>query len=511
MDPVIEKLKSAYDSVAYESNAYPETHPDRLAVVAQLRGLPGVDVERCRVLEIGCAGGGNLIPMAEHLPNSQFLGIDLSAAQIDSGASVIREVGINNVELRCQNLMDFPKDAGQFDYIIAHGVYSWVPAAVQHRLLEICRDHLSEQGLGYISYNTYPGWRQVQVARDMMLFHTRNTIETARKASQAREIVQFLAENTPDTGFYREIARGVHQTLNVRSDEYMLHDHMEEINDPQLFWDFARSCEACGLAYVGDAVTIRINEGLRQKITRFSSDPLEWEQYFDFLVNRSFRASVIRRAGAAPAPAAVDRLRGFYVAGNPQEVSLGKDAQGLDLFEFGSGPVRVNASNPQILAMLRRLCRSWPASVAIESLIASAMDPSTGGVPLSGAEQPAQAAETLSRMIETCFEIGMLELTIRPMRDVGFASSTHPRASRYARWRASRNQMVVSLRHKNVKFGEPGLLTLPLLDGKRDRHALIAEIQKRRPDKGLQEVEKMVESMLNRLEEFSMLIGNGEI
>ncbi|HEY1923332.1 MAG TPA: class I SAM-dependent methyltransferase, partial [Tepidisphaeraceae bacterium] len=156
MYKLVEKLQTDYDSVAYDSWPYPQAHPDRIAVVAALQGLSATPVEKCRVLEVGCASGGHLIPMADQLPDSRFVGIELSARQFEAGSKLIRELGLTNIELRCEDLMEFPKDSGEFDYIIAHGFYSWVPLPVRLRLLEICQRHLSRHGLAYISYNTYP-------------------------------------------------------------------------------------------------------------------------------------------------------------------------------------------------------------------------------------------------------------------------------------------------------------------------------------------------------------------
>ena len=67
-----------YDAVPYESKSFPQTHPDRLATLGRLFGMNPAPVTHSRVLELGCAGGGNLIPMAFHLPENDFLGIDLS-------------------------------------------------------------------------------------------------------------------------------------------------------------------------------------------------------------------------------------------------------------------------------------------------------------------------------------------------------------------------------------------------------------------------------------------------
>src|SRR5262245_43652043 len=75
---------TSYGLVPYESRSFPQSQPDRLATIATLLGMKPVSLTASRVLEIGCAGGGNLIPMAVSLPGSTFVGIDLSARQIET-------------------------------------------------------------------------------------------------------------------------------------------------------------------------------------------------------------------------------------------------------------------------------------------------------------------------------------------------------------------------------------------------------------------------------------------
>ena len=129
---------STYDEVSYGGNCFFYTHPDTLATVATLFGMSPPPVERCRVLELGCADGSNLIPMAMDLPGARFVGIDLSPRQIQEGRTTIEALGLRNIELEPISLMDVGEDFGRFDYVICHGVYSWVPEAVQDRILEIC-------------------------------------------------------------------------------------------------------------------------------------------------------------------------------------------------------------------------------------------------------------------------------------------------------------------------------------------------------------------------------------
>src|SRR5688572_8322402 len=134
-----EEQQTSYDIIPYQSDPFPQTHPGVLATIGILFGMQTVPVEKCRVLEIACAGGGNLIPMALELPGSEFVGIDLSARQIKQAKETAEQVGLKNIRFEKKDILELNEDFGKFDYIIAHGVYSWVPNAVADRILEVCK------------------------------------------------------------------------------------------------------------------------------------------------------------------------------------------------------------------------------------------------------------------------------------------------------------------------------------------------------------------------------------
>src|SRR5579862_8159289 len=135
-----------YDKFAYPASVYPQTHVERLAAVAALFGLQPAPVRRARVLELGCGDGTNLITMACTLPDSEFLGVDLAIEPIRLGHETIAALGLKNVSLLQMDVLKTPADIGMFDYIIAHGLYSWVPEVVREKILALCRDHLADNG-----------------------------------------------------------------------------------------------------------------------------------------------------------------------------------------------------------------------------------------------------------------------------------------------------------------------------------------------------------------------------
>jgi SAM-dependent methyltransferase len=191
-----------YDAVFYPGLAYDYTHPDRLATIASLNGLESAPAPRCRVLELGCGAGSNLIPMAFQYPESGFVGIDLSNSAVAKGVGEIADLGLKNITLRSADIMDVDGSYGMFDYIIAHGVYSWVPEFVREKVLAIFRDNLTPQGVAYVSYNSYPGSHLRNLTRDIMHHHVHGIEDARERVAQARGILKFVADASLNDNVY---------------------------------------------------------------------------------------------------------------------------------------------------------------------------------------------------------------------------------------------------------------------------------------------------------------------
>ena len=228
----MKKAATAYDRVFYAGHPYDYTHPDRLATLATLYGMNPAPVPHCRVLELGCGVGANLIPMAFQLPDSTFVGIDLSRRTIDKGLQTIVALQLTNIQLLHLDIMDITSDFGAFDYVIAHGVYSWVPHVVREKMLSVFKNNLAPHEVAYVSYNAHPGSHLRDLARSMMLYHVRSIDAPEEKVRQARALMEFLVAATPDNNLYGLILRSQRDRIGKMTDEYLYHDDLERSARP---------------------------------------------------------------------------------------------------------------------------------------------------------------------------------------------------------------------------------------------------------------------------------------
>jgi SAM-dependent methyltransferase/methyltransferase-like protein len=488
-----DRIRQSYDDVPYDSFPYAVTHPDKMGVIGILAGVNAAPAANCRVLELGCASGGNLLPMAVTLPNSRFVGIDLSPRQIEVGNSAVKAVGATNLELRAQSIMDFPADEGPFDYIIAHGLYSWVPTEVRDKLMEICTRHLSPTGLCFISCKTYPGWHLNDVLRDLMLFHTRNqTGDAGEQATAARQMLEFVVATMEGDSPQNQIVKRMAGNLLNTPPMYLSHDHLSPISHPVYFRDFAKHAQDHGLKYIGHADPVsdqfgRLSPQRQQMINSWSSSPIEREQYVDFLLWRSIRSSILCRADAPVEPVNVrEVLATLHIAGRSQESVL-PDGR----VKFSSGDFFLTVGDPAMIRALRTLAQHWPGSIPFAVLADSVPLELRGDLP----SWPQRLADVLLKG----FGNRVVELWRRPVDFVGRVGD-HPRVSRLARWQAESGLPVTSLRHEMIQPNESARGLLKLLDGSRS----LVDLRKIFPA-------EQVDRLLGQFVEQSLLVGTDKI
>jgi SAM-dependent methyltransferase len=274
-------------------------------------------VATARVLDLGCGSGGHAIALAGFYPQMQLVGMDLAAGQIELGNQRIRELGLSNVSLHAGNLGDgLPKSAldaaqafgGQFDFIICQGVYYVVPDSVRSAIWKLLRAHLSPNGIAHISFNTYPGWKQREVAQDFAQFHAstvndRNGQPTgAQREQAAREGLMQVAAMAPRhteglTAGYGLSLQAEAQAASRAVPGLLFHEFLSGDNRPLYFQDMLADAQQAGFAYLceaglPDAWPGRMGAAAQPLVNMAGGDALRLEQYIDFAIARTYRNSL---------------------------------------------------------------------------------------------------------------------------------------------------------------------------------------------------------------------------
>jgi SAM-dependent methyltransferase len=454
-----------YDQVRYPSTPQPTLHPVRMSALACLYGRSFASPSRCRVLELGCGDGTNLLSMAATAPRSQFVGLDLAESAIVEGRATATAAGLTNVELLVMDIKDVPLSLGEFDYIIAHGVYAWVPAAVREALMSLIGRALTPAGLALVSYNTMPGCRARQIVRDILQDHVRNAANTAEVIAAVEECLKFYAgiwsEDDPLPNAMRDLAL---QTLQ-RPPEVIFHDEMAEAFEPQFVSHVAAHAGKHGLQYLCDSSPALNSEAFfpsREKKDlreRAKGDWVRYEQLHDYVSLLRFRQTILCQADRA-----VDRrsdwtrLRQLHAQGLFVPVEVKQPSSNPFVFRTKGAKVggQVSAANANLGTLIGRI---------------GAADPST--IPLAREITAPEVGEAILRL----FLVGSLTLQTEPF-PFTLRLTERPVASALARAQASCGyKRLSSLRHSAVEITDPvGRHFITLLDGTRTRQNLAAEM-----------------------------------
>jgi methyltransferase-like protein/cyclopropane fatty-acyl-phospholipid synthase-like methyltransferase len=496
---------TSYDEVPYRSQARYPTHPDCLATLATLLGMQPAPVDRCRVLELGCGDGGNLLPMAQYLPDSHFVGIDLSARQIADGQAVVDAVGLTNIKLYAMSVLEVGPALGEFDYLICHGVWSWVPPEVQEGIFRVCRERLAPQGVAYISYNTYPGWHRRSPVREMLRYHAAQFATPADRVLQARALLDFVADATPDADSgYARMLREEAELLRREQDYYLFHEHLEDDNHPVYFHEFMERAAVHRLQYLGESWYHTTPQSLPAEVQAtlrgMSSDLLHLEQYLDFLQNRTFRRSLLCHAECrldrAPSLDRLARLSASALA-RPLGEDLDAASPATVRFQTEAG-ASVETNVPTVKAALLALYRRYPECLSLAEL-EHAVGAQVGH--LAG-YHPAQTRVTLGQTLLQFYLSNLVALHAYVPHFVTTVSQC-PVASPLARYQAVHGRLLTNAWHQLLEAGPLERRVLPQLDGRHPREALLGDGVADEPPVPV----SAVEASLQRLAGHALLVG----
>lgn len=469
-------MSDPYDELPYLKFPYPATHPDRLATVATLHGLEAPRPSGCRYLEVGCGAGANLLPLAYADPERRCVGLDRAGSAVADGQRTIEALDLGNADIVQRDLTTVgPGELGEFDFVVAHGVYSWVPEPVRDSLMALIASHLAPDGVAFVSYNAQPAGTLRRLLGQMGAWHARRREGALERAEDARELYEVLlnhrasGEDAYGALLLHELPR-----LVTRSAASLYHDELSEEGTAIWLHAFAEHARAHGLDFVGDAQfgelqDARVPAQVRPDLDRLAGDDrVAREQYVDVMLGRRFRQTILCHAGRDPVP--------------------GPQASIMPRLRFAAppGPIQASAEGLEARAM-DVLADVWPRSLAFEEILA---------------RLEAAAAE-LAEALLAAFRAGRVGPRLDPPTFT-VEPGERPRASAYARLQAQEGPSVTSLRHEPVRVEEPAARRLlTLLDGTRDRAAILRDFA-RAPD-GTHLDEEALQGNLEQLAALALL------
>jgi hypothetical protein len=444
----------AYDSVDYPSGVDAQLTPDHIRAVGLFHGWDAPDPATASVLEIGCYDGLNLIAVAAVYPRARCVGFDLAARGIEQGRLIARAAGVDNVELRHDDILEFPRAGEQFDYVVCHGVYSWVPQAVRDALPGLIAARLAPGGVAYLGYDALPGCGAKYAIATYLQRLVGRIPEFDARLDATEQVIDTLARNHDATSQLKPQLEALRTMLRSLDRGYVFHDWLAPHYRPDWTREVAARSAAAGLRHVadvtfGDDASYDLDEDARRLLALAGDDFVERADALAVLRGtRLFRTDLLVRADAPPAPLpdAMHRISYTFLGNRvPSEPS---DA-GASRFDVGEN--LLVTADPTLAAILDALEAAAPGELGFDALRRT-----------TGAEPPELEATLRGLVLRSVLQV---HSTPQPFT---LTPGERPLAGRLIRAMLNMGDQAVSLRHRRVVAGDkPARLLMALCDGTR--------------------------------------------
>lgn len=421
-----------YETVPYIGYPIPAMHPRRLAWTARVKGGPRPELEHARVLEIGCGDGANLLSVLAFEPGWSGLGIDASPHALGLARTGALRGGITRATFAVMDIATAEVEPEAWDFVLAHGVYSWIDPDRRAALRRLVRRALAPTGLAAISFNALPGWGVRGRIRDILL--------RAGDHDPMELLTRLRALTSADHPWARMLSHELDLARGARPD-YLAHEYLEEHNEAFWVGDVARPAMADGLAWVGDS-QFDLAAGRSGEMARelLGVDGLRGEELADLVTYCQLRSLVFCRDDAPRPPAATDAelLDEAFVSGVVTPTTEEFDVRaGVESVMRSAEGMDILVTEPLCKMALDELARIHPDALTAAELAERARE----RLGLLGVH-PASAEETALRDgILRLWRAGALELRLHRPR-VRTAAPSPATVSAFTRWEAEMRPAV---------------------------------------------------------------------
>ena len=460
-----------------------QTHPEHLATLGVFFGMKPPPLENCRVLELGCGDGNSLLAHAFNLPDAHFVGVDLAENHIRKAKKSVGELNLKNIEFHQTDVMKMTvEDFGKFDYITAHGLFSWVPEIVREKILLLYQEMLTPNGIGYISFNAFPGAHQRQMVGNIIRYFTKEISEPSEKVEKSVAFLDFLTEHSDEAKVYQTVLKKESERFSKLKASEIFHDDLAEINQPFYFYEFAELLEKRDLQFLAEAdLHAMFPHGLAPEAVEFIDsldDIIEREQYIDFFRGHTFRRVLFcRKEIELNRRIEPSILKNFLFNSQIRPASENFDLTDLNFETFiGTGGNSIEIDHPLTKAALFYLGQIWARSAGFFEIIDAAREIL---VSRGYASRDWQTEfETASAIfLQICCQTDLTNLHLRQSKAAAVISEK-PTISSFARWQLRDSVDLLTLYNIGITIeDEFTRRLLDLLDGTRNRAEILSEMR----------------------------------
>ena len=357
-----------YDELPYKCLPIEWTAPERLSLAARLHGGPGPPLDGYRVLELGCGDGANLLPMAFYRQSGTFVGVDGAGSQIEIASDRKARLELGNVEFIHAGFEDVAGQvSGPFDYVIAHGVFSWIPEHVRDILFQMVADNVRPGGLFYLNYNCRPGWNIRGLVRKFLLAQTKEIVGLRARSDRAVILSNWFAQ---------ALQRHEHPYSQLLSQEFAFvaqnhpsfvgHEYLAAHNHPYWRQEFLSLAGRFGLDYASDAdfnyASGRTDETVLSELSHEALLEGTIDDAADLLCYRQLHSPIFTTGAACSESMDTAEFSGLFVASCLAPASMSEDGNPVLVHPSG---YEVEAKTDDVFRAFVELHSKWPEELRI--------------------------------------------------------------------------------------------------------------------------------------------------
>jgi SAM-dependent methyltransferase len=446
---------SSVSDTSYPRIFHSSLAPAWLDLIATLCGYasPRRD-EHFNWCDLGCGPATSATCLAACYPRAGFYGLDAMPVHIDEGKRWAKAARVRNLKLYARTFAGGRRDLPQFDYIVSHGVYSWIDAAARAEWRAFIDRHLKPGGLVYVSYNAMPGWAaDLPLQRLLAAAAEQYPGNSAARVDAALVFAETLAKKGAQ-GLIRSslVTEAWRRGRESAPLSYFVHEYLAPGWAPRYVTDVRREMADIGLVPVGSA-------RFRENFDRFAltarargvlatiEDADFRELVRDFMMGQSFRRDIYTRdPKALDARSQRERLLAmrFDLAGPLEQIALSVPTSVGRLSVDHRAGRRLVAELADGARELREIARGDAIATAIGLLAVAAILPVDGktGTVAPVNQLIVEARDDLNAARELVHPGGAgVLLPARVGRDIARGERGSGKGERWQRYYRSRNMI----------------------------------------------------------------------